>query len=272
MPLDTPPRSEVDHPTAMHETPAVSVVTVALYVDADNQSAQCAEPLFNLFRTELNARFTSATISGNNLGHKIEDWRGALLAEDPDLAIQALPAPHRKDGADIALLMALGAALDQHLHEQTLVVVVSRDDLLIGAAEQAKARGCKTLVAYADSDLQTARNTQLTTILLPALTKAVSTSANKPVSVVQPPPVVMEASNPGPTVQPIPQTAGKDAKAVLAQLRHLCDQQPGGGYSATQVGQALSKLGYDKAARARFLKSLPGLKKQGSGANLCYHF
>ena len=161
--------------------------------------------------------------------------------------------------------MALGAALEQHLREQALVVVVSRDDLLIGAAEQAKARGCKTLVAYADSDIQTARNTQLTTLLLPAL--------SKPVSVVQPPPVVIQASKPEPPVQPMPQTAGKDAKAVLAQVRSLCKQQPGGGYPASaDVGHALSKLGYDKAARARFLKSTPGLKKTGSGANLCYLF
>ena len=59
---------------------------------------------------------------------------------------------------------------------------------------------------------------------------------------------------------------------MLAQVRNLCDKQPKGGYSATQVGQALSKLGYDKAARARFLKSTPGLKKQGSGASLRYLF
>jgi hypothetical protein len=263
MPLDTPPQAMTE-PLATPEPAAASVVSVALYVDADNQSAQCAGPLLALFRTEFNARVISATIAGNNLGQKIDDWRSALLAEDPDLAIQALPAPHRKNGADIALLMALGAALDTHLHEQALVVVVSRDDLLIGAAEQAKARGCKTLIAYADSDIPTARNTQLTTLLLPVLTK--------PVSVEQPPPVVIQASKPIPPVQPMPQTAGKDAKAVLAQVRDLCDRQPGGGYSATQVGQALSKLGYDKAARERFLKSLPGLKKTGSGATLCYLF
>ena len=270
MPLDAPPRSVTD-PLATHETAAVSVTSVALYVDADNQSAQCAEPLLALFRTEFNARLISATIAGNNLGQKIDDWRSALLAEDPDLSIQALPAPHRKNGADIALLMALGAALDKHLHEQVLVVVVSRDDLLIGAAEQAKARGCKTLVAYADSDLQTARNTQLTTLLLPAL-KPANAPLPKPVSVVQPPPVVIQAPKPEPPVQPMQQTAGQDAKAVLAQVRDLCHQQSGGGYPASAVGAALSKLGYDKAARACFLTSTPGLKKKGSGATLCYLF
>lgn len=270
MPLDTPHPSMTD-PLATPEAPAVSVVSVALYVDADNQSAQCAEPLLNLFRTEFNARLISATISGNNLGQKIDDWRSALLAEIPDLAIQVLPAPHRKNGADIALLMVLGAALDKHLREQALVVVVSRDDLLIGAAEQAKARGCKTLIAYADSDIPTARNTQLTTLLLPAL-KPADPALTKPVSVVQPPPVVIQTSSSAPPVQPLPMTAGKDAKAVLAKVRNLCEQQPGGGYSATQVGQALSKLGYDKVARARFLKSTPGLKKQGSGASLRYLF
>lgn len=52
-------------------------------MDADNQSAQCAGPLLALFRTEFNARIISATIAGNNLGQKIDDWRSALLAGGP---------------------------------------------------------------------------------------------------------------------------------------------------------------------------------------------
>ena len=59
---------------------------------------------------------------------------------------------------------------------------------------------------------------------------------------------------------------------MLAQVRGMCKQTPGGGYSATDVGQALSKLGYDKAARARFLASVPGLKKQGTGPNVTQKF
>jgi hypothetical protein len=39
------------------------------------------------------------------------------------------------------------------------------------------------------------------------------------------------------------------------------------GYAASDVGQALFKLGYDKAARERFLASVPGLTVRGTGAN-----
>jgi hypothetical protein len=59
---------------------------------------------------------------------------------------------------------------------------------------------------------------------------------------------------------------------VLAKLRRMCAQQPGGGYSPSDVGQALSKLGYDKAARKRFLKSVPGVTLRGTGPNKVLEF
>ncbi|MCF7995798.1 MAG: NYN domain-containing protein [Chromatiaceae bacterium] len=235
-----------------------SGVAVALYIDADNQPAYCAKPLVALCRADFSAQIIQATVAGNNLGQQIDGWREALLAEQPDLAIQALPVPPRKDSADIALLMALGADLEGHLRDQVLVIMVSRDDLLIGAAEHAKARGCKTLIAYADSDLQTARHSQLTTLLLPV--------PNKPTAAATPAPKVPSTSAP-----PSPQAQG-DVQALLHELRSLCQPQPGGGYPAGIVGHALAKLGYDKAARTRLLTTTPGIRKQGSGASLTYLF
>jgi hypothetical protein len=35
------------------DTPGVPLASVALYVDADNQSPQCAGALLNLFQTEV---------------------------------------------------------------------------------------------------------------------------------------------------------------------------------------------------------------------------
>jgi hypothetical protein len=244
------------------ETPAVeggaslgvSPVSVALYIDADNQAPHCARPLLSLLRADFQARVVAATVAGNNHGQQIDGWRDELLAELPDLAVQALTVPHRRQAADVALLMALGAALDRHIREREVVVIVSRDDLVIAAGEQAKARGCRTLIAYADGETATARNPHLTTLLLPAAAK--------------PPAAARQA----PPAEPPAQAAGDPIAAVVAQLRSMCTQQPGGGYSATDVGQALSKLGYDKAARTRFLASVPGLKKRGSGTSLTLVF
>ncbi len=248
--------------TAPLDVPDISGVTLAsvvLYIDADNQSHQCANALLNLFRTEFEARIVSATIAGNNQGQEINSWRNELVAELPDLEVHALAAPHRKQGADIALLMALGADLERHIRERRVLVIVSRDDLVIGAAEQAKARGCKTLIAYADSEIPTARNRHLTTLLLPALAKA--SPIDLPASVAAP-------SAP---VTPPARTQAKPPKgevaSVVAQLRTMCKKKPGGGYGASDVGQALSTLGYDKAARERFLKSVPGLTVRDTGPN-----
>jgi hypothetical protein len=242
----------------MRSSDEESGVAVALYIDADNQPAHCAKPLVALCRADFSARIIGATVAGNNLGQQIDGWREGLLAEQPDLAVQALPVPPRKDGADIALLMALGADLEDHLRDQVLVIMVSRDDLLIGAAEHAKARGCKTLIAYADSDLQTARRSQLTTLLLPV--------PNKPTAVAASAPTAPSAS------APASPHAQDDVQALLHELRSLCQPQPGGGYPAGIVGHALAKLGYDKAARTRFLTTTPGVRKQGSGASLAYLF
>jgi hypothetical protein len=246
------------------ESAGFAAVAVALYVDADNQSPHCAKSLVGMLRTDFDARVVSATIAGNNQGQQIDGWRDELVAALPDLVVHRLLAPHRKQGADVALLMALGADLERHIREREVLVIVSRDDLVIGAAEQAKARGCRTLIAYADGEITTARNPHLATLLLPALAK--------PISVAAPAPVALTAAPAAAQVRPPAQTPNGAVASVLAQLRGMCTQQPGGGYKATDVGQALFKLGYDKPARARFLASVPGLKKRGAGPNLVLVF
>ncbi|WP_295577120.1 NYN domain-containing protein [uncultured Lamprocystis sp.] len=253
-----------------HHIPEATVSTgaaltsVALYIDADNQSPQCAKALLSLLRTDFDAHVVSAAIAGNNHGQQVDSWREGLASALPDLVVRPLTVPHRKQGADVALILALGADLERHIRDHALVIIVSRDDLVIGAAEQAKMRGCRTLIAYADGDIATARNQLLTTILLPALAK--------PITVVQPRTVVVQSPT---TILPdhrAAQSPGAGVEAVLKQIRSMCTQKPGGGYSATDVGQALSKLGYDKAARMRFLASLSGLKKRGTGPNLILVF
>jgi hypothetical protein len=246
------------------ESPGVPRASVVQYIDADNQSHQCAKALVSLFRTVFDARVVSATNVGNNHGKQIDRWRDELVSALPDLVVHPLAAPDRKQGADVALLMALGANLERHIRDGEVVVIVSRDELVIAAAEQIKARGCRTLIAYADSDVPTARNPDVTTLLLPAVAT--------PVSVPRAAPAVAPAATATPPARPPDQAPGGDVESVIAQLRGMCTQQPGGGYSASDVGQALSKLGYDKAKRKRFLESVPGLSVRGTGANKVLEF
>ena len=62
-----------DESTNLNSTafPEGTSVSVALYIDADNQSPQCAKALLSVFRLDLDARVVSATIAGNNHGQQI---------------------------------------------------------------------------------------------------------------------------------------------------------------------------------------------------------
>jgi hypothetical protein len=240
------------------EAPNVSVASVALYIDADNQSPHCAKTLLGVLRDDFGARVVSATVAGNNHGQQVDGWRDALVSECAELSVRALVAPHRKQAADVALLMALGAGLERHVRRGETVVVVSRDDLVIGAAEQVKAHGCRTLIAYADGGIPSARNPHLSTLLLPASDKA--------------PMDAVPAARVSAPADPQSKASGDSVATVLAQVRGMCKPKSGGGYSPAEVGQALSKLGYDKAARARFLASVPGLRKRGTGAQMTLVF
>ena len=130
---------------------------------------------------------------------------------------------------------------------------VSRDALLLAAAERARSAGCRIYVAYSDSGSLTARDPGLTTFLLPAV-PASGVQAEKPPLVTIVPEVPAELSAPK-----------AEVAKVIAQVRGMCKQQPGGGYSATDVGQALAKIGYKTPAeRKRVLATCPGLRERGA--------
>jgi hypothetical protein len=227
--------------------------SVALYVDADNQSAQCAGPLLCLFGQMLPSQVVEAVIAGNNHGKEIDHWRKSLIAQDSGIAVRRLDVPSRRQAADAALVMALGQDLEKRIREGDLVVVVSRDEFLIRAAEQAMSRGCHVLLAYAGGEMPVARTAELTTLVLPV----VKGSETAPVQ-----------DSGAPPASPTP-TGGSDPRvaATLTKLRETCVQQPGGGYAPSDVGQALTKLGYKKPKdRRRFLQSVPGLQERGTGA------
>lgn len=242
-------------PLTVAEPGSQEPVRVALYIDADNQSSQIAPALMDLLCDGLGARIIRATIAGNSDGKVSVGWSAALREQIPDLPINAIVVPCRKDAADVALILALGADLADHLRLGVRVVLVSRDALLLAAAERVKAFGCRIYAAYADGAIPTARSSGLTTLLLPAIPSAGTQTEVPPLVAITP-----QAPAPSDSV-----TTPADVAKVIAQIRALCKQQPGGGYSATDVGQALTTLGYQTpAARKRVIATFPGLREKGA--------
>jgi hypothetical protein len=251
--------------------------TTVFYIDADNQSAQCAADLVSLFRDDLAVGALRAVIAGNNSGSQIDIWARELAAAAPDIEALALDVPSRKDAADVALIIELGANLERHRRDGDLVVAVSRDDLLVGAAEYAKARGCRAFAALVDSDPPCARSSRVATLLLPTpgkqrparppvrrLVSTLPSLARKPAE---------QSAQSAPKPEPTPANPGPDPAAVLARLREQCKPAPGGGYCATEIGQALKNLGFaDAKTRAQFLKTTPGIQPRGSGTRKVYVF
>lgn len=221
-------------------------VRVALYIDADNQASQNARALIALLRDGFGASIVRATVAGNSNGKVTAGWTEALRQEIPDLVVTDITVPCRKDAADAALIMALGADLADHLRAGVRVVVVSRDALLHAAAERVQASGCAVCLAYADCEIPTPRHPSLVTLLLPALTGRAAPSQHPPVAAA------------APRTEPL---AG--AADLVARVRALCKLQPGGGYLATDVGSALSSLGYKSVAERRaIVAGFPGLKEK----------
>lgn len=242
---------------------------VVFYIDADNQSAQSAPDLIALFRDDLGAQVLRAFIAGNDSGRPSQLWAEELAAAAPGIESIALDVPCRKDAADLALIMELGANLEGHVRRGELVAVVSRDDLLVGAAERVRSQGCRAFAVYVDSDPPCCRSSRVTTFLLPAPTKTrpPTPPARRLVGTV-PSLARMAQTAPDPTAEP----AGPEPGEVLARLRALCQPLPTGGYSASDVGQALKQLGFAVKARRHFLANTPGITTEGKATKKVYRF
>ncbi|ADC64142.1 NYN domain-containing protein [Allochromatium vinosum] len=268
-------------PPVLPITPLQPPRSVALYIDGDNQYPAIARDLLASVRQDLGLDVSRVVLAGNDHGHTVPRWQAALakegLAED---RILALRVPRKPEAADLAVILELGANMERHRQGPDLVVVVSRDEWLIGAAEAVRARGCRVWVAYAENDAVPAQ-TSLPTLLLPAVQrnqatgKAATVAPETPTESMRPtvsaPTLTPSTSVPTakptaatPAVQPTPSHT-----KLLAQVRAQCKLQPGSGYSANEVGQVLYKLGLtDKAARTRFLKAIDGLREAGAGRGM----
>lgn len=228
-------------------------VRIALYIDADNQSSQLATALVELLRDGFGARIVHATIAGNSDGRVSAGWSATLRKQISELPIDTIVVPCRKDAADAALILALGSHLADHIRLGTRVVLVSRDALLLAAAERAKAAGCRIYAAYSESGTPTVRSPGIATLLLPAVPgSAAQADGPAPVAIV-------------PKAPPEAPPPKADLARVVAQVKAMCKPLPEGGYSTTDVGQALAKIGYKTPVeRKRILATFPGLQEQGT--------
>ena len=258
-----------DGPGVIHQAAPDRVAKAVFYIDADNQSAQSAPDLIALFRDDLGVQVLRAFIAGNDSGRQSQLWADELAAIAPGIESIALDVPCRKDAADLALIMKLGANLEGHARRGELVAVVSRDDLLVGAAERARSQGCRAFAVYVDSDPPCCRSSRVTTFLLPAPTKTRTPTlpAQRLVGTV-PSLARIAQTAPDPTAEP----AGPEQAEVLARLRALCQPLPAGGYSASDVGQALKRLGFAAPARRHFLANTPGITTEGKATKKVYRF
>jgi hypothetical protein len=244
-----------------HNAPAAARSAV-LYIDADNQLPLCAEILVEVCRIDLAVDLLRAVIAGNNSGRQVANWSEALRDGAGDIPIQAITVPTRKEAADLALVMELGANLKDHIASGDLIVIVSRDDFLIGAAERARSLGCACIIAYATGAPVNPQGTSLPTLILPMPDRGVPASAA---------PRGALATEPSSTAGNA-QAAAPTTSQILTKVRAELPQQPGGGYGAGPLGTLLAQLGLDAAARKQFLSKTPGVRTVGSGPNKRYLF
>jgi len=216
---------------------------VVWYVDTDNQVPAMAEHLHAML-ADLRRVLGLVVLAGNDHGQGLMRWAAALAQMAPGCPVEQHHVPAMRHAADLALVLAMGAHLEQHQRQGDLIDVVSRDECLIAAAGVIAARGLRTWLAYAHSDIPPARS-PLPTLLVPAVPRN-----------AEPETVRKDWVDP------------RDPQQMLEQLRAVCPQQKGGGYRLSDVGQALSRVGLrTQVERRRFLVALPGVREEGDGPN-----
>lgn len=225
-----------------------------VFVDADNQSPALATALLR-FLASIGRGVAGATVAGNGSGDRVMAWQRALSQAAPGGVMTTHVAPMRKQSADVRLMFELARLYHGQPDPALLVVVVSRDELLLAAAECLSAQGHHVLLSVGASSPAMPLVTDVPVVVLPV------PQASVPAPVVTPP-----------TVSATPQavSSGVDSKlvaAAVAKIRQSLTPHSDGGYAASAVGQVLSQLGYDKPMRSKIVAAIPKLRETGTGAD-----
>lgn len=241
-------------PTAIETNATAGKALV--FIDADNQTPALAKPLLH-FLTGIGRRAGRVCIAGNGSGDRVKGWQTALQEIEPEVLIAAHVAPMRKQSADVRLMFELATLYHGQPDAQAVVLIVSRDDLLLAAAEALHGRGHHVLIAVGASAPAAPLATELPVVVLPQPQAASSQPIQKEAA------VLAEANQPAAPIE----VDSRLVNAAITKIRQTLSQSKGGGYAASAVGQVLSQMGYDKATRARIVKAIPNLKETGVGAD-----
>lgn len=223
-----------------------------LFIDADNQPPALA-PALTRFLKGIDRHCAQAIVAGNGMGDRVRGWEQALQEAVPSIAIRCHLAPLRKQSADVRLMFELAPFYHGEPDPSMLIVVLSRDDLLLAATECLAAQGHNALIAVGASPNGTPLVTELSIVVLPVPQQAVVTAA---------PEASSDDSHGAAT-----KIDTKTISTAIVKIRQTLSPNKQGGYSASAVGQLLSQLGHDKAARTQILRTIPNLKEAGVGGD-----
>jgi hypothetical protein len=196
----------------------------------------------------FNAAIVHAVVAGNDNGRVVAEWTAALGEALPNCRIDPVEVPCRPDAADVALIMALGRAIDAPERPADTLVMLSRDHILHAAAECAQQQGVRAILAWAAGATPPSRPRELPTLLLSGGIDSAG---------------VGEGSSGKPDTD--------DPVLLVRELRARCKPHDDGSYPASYVGHALSQMGYKtKAERDRALARIPHILAISSGATKRY--
>lgn len=234
------------------------MATTLLFVDADNQAPILASTLTRFLKT-IGRTSAKAIVAGNGVGDRVKNWEIALKEALPDIEVTCHVAPLRKQSADVRLMFELAPFYHGQPDPTVLLVVFSRDDLLVAAAECLVQRGHNAMILVGSASNGPSLITDVPVVVLATPQQIATFTALEyppPAKPIQVTPVIS------------PPTAGVANQVVTTAINKIRQQlKPSkqGGYAASAVGQVLSQLGHDKTTRTKIVKQIPNLKEIGKG-------
>lgn len=231
------------------------MATTLLFVDADNQAPILAPTLTRFLKT-IGRDSAKAIVAGNGAGDRVKNWESALKEALPTIEVSCHVTPPRKQSADVWLMFELAAHFHGQPDPSVLLVIFSRDDLLVAATECLAQRGHHAMIVVGSAPTGTSLLTDVPVVVLTTPLQVKSSPTTVPAPPTPVPPTV---------TSPVTKADSQIVSAAITRIREQLKPNQQGGYAASAVGQVLAQMGHDKATRARIVRQIPSLKEVGSG-------